>query len=114
MENTKDIDFEYYINLFKSGKSFDFIKKDLRMKGLEEEDVFKVIQVIDRLLLNETRKKVENSELIYYFIGGTFIALFGLAVCISTNSFSVGRIVSYLMMLFGVFAIFIGLNKRRK
>lgn len=114
MENSKDINFEYYINLFKSGKSFDFIKNELRNKGLEEEDVFKVIYVIDRQLLTETRKKAENSELIYYFIGGGLVALFGLAVCLSSNSFSVARIVSYLMLLFGIFAIFIGLNKRRK
>jgi hypothetical protein len=33
---------------------------------------------------------------------------------LNMSSFSIGRIVSYMMILFGVFAVFIGLNKRRK
>ena len=114
MNSVKDIDYEYYIKLFKEGKSYEFIKNELKIKGLEDEDILKVIHVIDRQLFNETRKKAENADLIYYFVGGAAVALFGLAICINTGSFSIGRIVSYLMMLFGVFAIFIGLNKRRK
>jgi hypothetical protein len=114
MENQKNIDFEYYTDIFKRERSFAFIKAELKEKGLNEEEILNVIAVIDRQLLTQTRKKAENSELIYYFVGGAFVALFGLVVCLNTNSFSIGRVVSYLLMLFGVFAIFIGSNKRRK
>ena len=114
MSNLKDINFEHYTQLFKQEKSFDFIKAELKAKGLNEEEIFNVITVIDRQLLTETRKKAENSELVYYFIGGILVSVLGLAICLNTPHFSIGRIVSYLMMFFGVFAIFIGLNKRRK
>jgi hypothetical protein len=114
METTKNVDYDYYVKLFKEGKSYEFIKQELRIKGLEEEDIFNVIHVIDRQLLNETRKKAENADLLYYFIGGGLVTLLGLAICLNMSSFSIGRIVSYMMILFGVFAVFIGLNKRRK
>jgi hypothetical protein len=113
MDNRNNIDFDYYSQLFKSGKSYEYIKKDLRQKGLDEASILEVINIVDRQLFNEARKKAENGDLLYYFVGGGLVAVAGLVICLNTTSYAIARIVSYLMMFFGIFAIFIGMNKKR-
>jgi len=107
---------EEYLTKKKEGHSFSEIRKELKVKGLTDEQVKVVIRSIDNKIIKEEVNKSNRSTRRQIIFMGLVLTLIGLLITIGTYTgfINIGQsfILSYGPIFGGIGLIGVGLNKR--
>ena len=104
--STTKLDFQKYHDWLAQGSSYSEIRKDLTSKGYTDEEVSRLIRVIDNEVHSKLHQKDSNTKAMGLMLLGAFLFLMGTGVTVYTYLMELSSYMLFYGAIFGGIGIF--------